>query len=133
MRVQLTAFLVIACLSCASGCRTGAAGCPDGTCGGGLVGMGSLLGGGGFSSGGPGGANVGPSPEVLANSGYGTRGNHGGFFGDFYGQHHRGSQSHMGEQAGPADGPPSPTVTYPYYTTRGPRDFFLANPPSIGR
>ncbi len=29
-------------------------------------------------------------------------------------------------------GPPSPTVTYPYYTTRGPRDFLLANPPSIG-
>jgi hypothetical protein len=26
-----------------------------------------------------------------------------------------------------------PTVAYPYYTTRGPRDFFLNNPPSIGR
>lgn len=32
--------------------------------------------------------------------------------------------------------PPGPTmgaVTYPYYTTRGPRDFLLGNPPSIGR
>ena len=26
-----------------------------------------------------------------------------------------------------------PTVAYPYYTTRGPRDFLLDNPPSIGK
>jgi hypothetical protein len=31
-------------------------------------------------------------------------------------------------QAGPATG----AVTYPYYTTRGPRDFLAKNPPSIG-
>ena len=30
-------------------------------------------------------------------------------------------------------GPPSPSVAYPYYTTRGPRDFLLNNPPSLGR
>ncbi|QEG38539.1 hypothetical protein [Roseimaritima ulvae] len=30
-------------------------------------------------------------------------------------------------------GPPSGTVAYPYYTHRGPRDFLLDNPPSIGR
>jgi hypothetical protein len=24
------------------------------------------------------------------------------------------------------------TVAYPYYTTRAPRDFLMANPPSIG-
>lgn len=30
-------------------------------------------------------------------------------------------------------GPPSPQVAYPYYTHRGPRDFLLDNPPSIGR
>ena len=33
------------------------------------------------------------------------------------------------------DGPPGPAtaqVAYPYYTTRGPRDFFTNNPPSIG-
>lgn len=29
-------------------------------------------------------------------------------------------------------GPPTAAVTYPYYTTRGPRDFLLDNPPSIG-
>ncbi len=29
-------------------------------------------------------------------------------------------------------GPQSGAVTYPYYTVRGPRDFFLNNPPSIG-
>jgi hypothetical protein len=29
-------------------------------------------------------------------------------------------------------GPTAGMVQYPYYTTRGPRDFFLANPPSIG-
>ncbi len=29
-------------------------------------------------------------------------------------------------------GPPSAQTAYPYYTTRGPRDYFLDNPPSIG-
>lgn len=29
-------------------------------------------------------------------------------------------------------GPPTGAVTYPYYTTRGPRDFLAKNPPSIG-
>lgn len=30
-------------------------------------------------------------------------------------------------------GPPSAQVGYPYYTHRGPRDFFLDDPPTIGR
>jgi len=30
-------------------------------------------------------------------------------------------------------GPPSAQVAYPYYTVRGPRDFLVDNPPSIGR
>ena len=30
-------------------------------------------------------------------------------------------------------GPPSAAVAYPYYTVRGPRDFLMNNPPSIGR
>ena len=30
-------------------------------------------------------------------------------------------------------GPPTGTFSYPYYTTRAPRDFLMANPPSIGR
>jgi len=29
-------------------------------------------------------------------------------------------------------GPPTGQVTYPYYTIRGPRDFLMDNPPSIG-
>lgn len=29
-------------------------------------------------------------------------------------------------------GPQAPQYVYPYYTTRGPRDFLMANPPSIG-
>src|SRR5688572_18513002 len=32
-----------------------------------------------------------------------------------------------------AAGPASAQVAYPYYTTRGPRDFLLNNPPTIGR
>ncbi len=31
-----------------------------------------------------------------------------------------------------AGGPAYPTYSYPYYTIRGPRDFFTNNPPSIG-
>ena len=31
-----------------------------------------------------------------------------------------------------APGPPTGQVAYPYYTVRGPRDFLLNNPPSIG-
>jgi hypothetical protein len=31
-----------------------------------------------------------------------------------------------------APGPTTGAVTYPYYTTRGPRDFLAANPPGIG-
>ncbi len=29
-------------------------------------------------------------------------------------------------------GPPTGAVTYPYYTTRGPRDFLASNPRGIG-
>jgi hypothetical protein len=30
-------------------------------------------------------------------------------------------------------GPPTGQTAYPYYTVRGPRDFLMANPPTIGR
>jgi hypothetical protein len=36
-----------------------------------------------------------------------------------------------GENVGP-QGPPTGAVAYPYYTSRGPRDFLDPNPPSIG-
>ena len=38
-----------------------------------------------------------------------------------------------GRQSAAVAGPQSATVGYPYYTVRGPRDFFLDNPPTIGR
>lgn len=37
-----------------------------------------------------------------------------------------------GPYMGPS-GPPAPTYGYPYYTIRGPRDFLMDNPPTIGR
>jgi hypothetical protein len=61
--------------------------------------------------------------------------------GGYYGAHRPGHPDfvpklppHYGQQVqqGPP-GPPAPSYAYPYYTTRGPRDFFLDNPPSIGR
>ena len=44
-------------------------------------------------------------------------------------------RTRIADQRGPTTmpGPPSATVTYPYYTTRAPRDFLMDNPPSIGR
>lgn len=45
--------------------------------------------------------------------------------------HHNKQYTDIGAQGAP-NGPPTGTVAYPYYTTRGPRDFFAANPPSIG-
>jgi hypothetical protein len=68
---------------------------------------------------------------AIAN--YQTNGGHGGPLAAYHDRHHRGPQSHLGAMPGPAMGPPAPTVTYPYYTTRGPRDYFADNPPSIGR
>ncbi|MCA9154992.1 MAG: hypothetical protein KDA38_09410 [Planctomycetales bacterium] len=93
------------------GGRGGAVGCRN--CGG----QGGLLHGGGLHNGslcqpGPLGWQRGGTNEIprLPDHVYG---NHVGFVG--------------------AGGPPTPTVGYPYYTTRGPRDFLQDNPPSIGR
>jgi hypothetical protein len=69
----------------------------------------------------------------------GPRGFHklfdGGRYGAFNGAHgtpgyphHHFSREYVGPQ-----GPPTAQVAYPYYTIRGPRDFLLDNPPSIGR
>ncbi len=59
----------------------------------------------------------------------------GGRYGYFGGAHRTPGYPHHHfhrEYVGP-QGPPSAQVAYPYYTIRGPRDFFLDNPPSIGR
>lgn len=69
----------------------------------------------------------------------GLRGYHklfdGGRYGHFNGAHgtpgyphHHFSREYTGPQ-----GPPTAQTAYPYYTIRGPRDFFIDNPPSIGR
>ncbi len=117
---------------CAAGPSFGcdsSGGCAGGACGGGLSGLfGGLLGGGGCFGGDAGNC---VSPESLAGDGYGVRGGYTGPLAGHIGQHHRGPQSHMGP-VGPADGPAVAQVTYPYYTTRGPRDYFAASPPSIG-
>jgi hypothetical protein len=68
-----------------------------------------------------------------ANANYAPNGGKGGPLGAIAGRHHAGPQSHTGPGPGPAMGPASPTYGYPYYTTRGPRDFLNPNPPSIGR
>lgn len=56
-------------------------------------------------------------------------GHGGGHFGGGPGGAGGGHFGHGGAYAG---GPPTPTVVYPYYTTRGPRDFLDPNPRSIG-
>lgn len=77
--------------------------------------------------------------DPNANSGFapgyasGMPGNASGPLAEHLGQNFRGHQSHMGAYPGPAMGAPSPTVTYPYYTVRGPRDFLVDHPTSIGR
>lgn len=59
----------------------------------------------------------------------------GGRYGYFGGAHRTPGyphHHHHREYVGP-QGPPTAQVAYPYYTIRGPRDFLLDNPPSIGR
>ncbi len=47
------------------------------------------------------------------------------------GQH--GGRGCRGLNCGMAVGPNTGAAVYPYYTVRGPRDFLVDNPPSIGR
>ena len=78
---------------------------------------------GGYGNGGYG--NGGYGNGGYGNGGYGNGGyGRGGHFG-----HGRGG---YGDQGAGYGGPPSAHVAYPYYTTRGPRDFLINNPPSIG-
>ena len=51
------------------------------------------------------------------------------------GPHRTDKVPHMPIQQRGMEGPSGPAtgaVAYPYYTTRGPRDFFMDNPGSIG-
>ncbi len=58
----------------------------------------------------------------------GHYGPHGGPHGTPGFPHHHFDREYVGPP-----GPPTAQVAYPYYTIRGPRDFLLDNPPSIGR
>jgi hypothetical protein len=46
-------------------------------------------------------------------------------------QSHINHSAYAHQQAG--SGVPTAAVAYPYYTNRGPRDFLVNNPPTIGR
>ncbi|MCU0713163.1 MAG: hypothetical protein MUC43_13975 [Pirellula sp.] len=60
--------------------------------------------------------------------GHHLRGHHGGHLGG----HHAGQQAYAQDpQTG--SGVPAAATAYPYYTVRGPRDFFANNPPNLGR
>jgi hypothetical protein len=92
-------------------------------------------GGAGVASTGP--AGVAATPPAVAgtgpydpgmNGGYNGYGGYGGGRGGF-GGFGRGGMPMDGAYGG---GAPSAQVAYPYYTTRGPRDFLTNNPPSIG-
>jgi hypothetical protein len=61
---------------------------------------------------------------------YGPAGGYGGYGGNGgYG----GFPRHVKHRPNPYGNEGGAAVGYPYYTTRGPRDFLLDNPPSIGR
>jgi hypothetical protein len=131
--LAVAALLVAACTGChginlAKGHCDACGGCPGGHCAGGHC-AGGHCGGGHFGHG-HGGAHHG---------GYGQGGyGHGGYAHHGHGPHGTpGFPHHHGhhrdrEYVGP-QGPQTAQVAYPYYTIRGPRDFLLDNPPSIGR
>lgn len=137
------------------GCNTGNCGtCSSGNCGkhsGGLLSKLTGLGSGCSTCGvhsGRAGCQTGPlgwqqgglnySAHLASGHGAANVGGHHG--GGHFGGGHLGSNLAPGHAAAQQlqsqpfnPGPPSGTVAYPYYTHRGPRDFLLDNPPSIGR
>lgn len=88
-----------------------------------------------------GGPHSGGGAGLFAGHGHGGGGGHGngGGHGGTIGSHLGGpAPTPVGRlphgyanDAGPS-GPPSATVGYPFYTTRSPRDFLMASPPTIG-
>ncbi len=115
MRKALFALTAVAMLA-ATGCHYNLAknGCSD--CGGGHAGgghHGGALAGGGLAGGLGGGGYAGAhgAPQFVAPVPHGA----------------------VNQLNNPGNGgPPSPTVGYPYYSVRAPRDFLAPNPPSIG-
>ena len=109
----------------------GVAGCTEcddqGTAGMAVGGrLGGHLGGGKFGGGcGRGGCGIGGRLCGACQAGLGLRNGLG----------HRispGDIPHTAQPPYPGHGGMAPTYAYPYYTTRGPRDFLMDNPPTIG-
>jgi hypothetical protein len=102
---------------CGPACRGGACedgGCPDGGCESGMCG--------------PGGH--GPCEDGTCHAGGGHH--YGGLSKHHLSAAERAALAASEYGAVTPAGPPSGTVAYPYYTTRGPRDFLAKRPPSIG-
>ncbi len=123
------------------GCRAGLAGLGNGGSGNGVLGG---LGHGGLGHGGlgHGGLGLGHGGLGLGNGGLGNgiggcgRGGCGlggnGLCGGCMAGHGLAGGIPHTAQVPQGMGGQSPTTAYPYYTTRGPRDFLMDNPPSIG-
>ncbi len=104
MRRLLFGFACLALLSASVGCQSPCTNCQQG----GRAGIG--------------GHAYGKSGMI----GQGLHARHGGG---------NGNGGHMGHHYRPPTEPaggPAPQYAYPYYTLRGPRDFLVDNPPSIG-
>ncbi len=111
MRKALFSFTTVAILA-ATGCHHNLAqnGCSD--CGGGHAGLGGHSHGGVLAGGGGNGGLLSRgAPDYVAPLPHGA----------------------VNQLNNPANGgPPGPTVGYPYYSVRAPRDFLSPNPASIG-
>jgi len=134
MTRALFAIMAAACLAASTGCctmdRLFSGGCGptwNEGCGGGC----DSCGGGGCDSCGGGhmGGHMGGC-DTCGHGGHGGRLGHGKLLGH-HGCRGCGNDGNGYADVGPA-GPPTGAVTYPYYTNRGPRDFLVNNPPSIG-
>ena len=103
------------------------AGCGASACGDGSGGMG---GGNGMAggAGGMAGDGSGMAGAGMAGGGYGGN----GACGDLAGCGHCDLPRGVGGCNVGAAGPATGAVAYPYYSNRGPRDFLVNNPPSIG-
>lgn len=95
-------------------------------------GMGGGMGHGGMGHGGIAGGGLGHGGLGHGGIGHGGLGGGAGRLGSNVEHPYGGMPPHTPQMSGPF-GPMSPSYGYPYYTTRGPRDFFMDNPPSLGR
>ena len=110
--------------------------CSAGGCGGGMLGGGACEDGccgGSCLGGGMGSGLMGCAGGGMCNGGCGMLGGCGGqLIAPLAALKARTARGCANGNCGLPPGPQTGAVNYPYYTTRGPRDFFMCNPPSIG-